>query len=524
MEMTTVVIVVVAAVVVALVGGYLIGSLVKKISEKKKVSSAKSQVAKIIEEAEAQARTIKKEAELEGKDILLKSKVQFDKETQEKQKELQSLEKRLTAREENLEKKFDLLENKESELRKQEQSLIDRKKHAEALEKKYQQMVEETKMKLERVAGLSAADAKRQLKDSLIEEVKADAAKLIKDIEDEAREKGEKEAQYIMSSAMERLASEFVGEHSVSVVHLPSDEMKGRIIGREGRNIRALEAATGIDIVIDDTPEAVVLSGFNPIRRQVAKRALESLIQDGRIHPARIEDMVKKIEKEINIEIKETGDQLAYELGLHNVHPELLKLVGSLKFRYSYGQNVLQHSKEVAYLAGMMAAQLGLNEKKARRAGILHDIGKAVSHEVEGSHAIIGMEYAKKYREEEDIVHAIGAHHEDLAQDKALDCLIDAADALSGARPGARREVLETYVKRLDDLENISRSFEGVEKAYAIQAGREIRVMVDNDKLDDAKSVVLSRDIAKKIEAEMTYPGQIKVTVIRETRAVDYAK
>ena len=367
-------------------------------------------------------------------------------------------------------------------------------------------------------------DAKRQLKESLVEEVKADAAKMIKDIEDEAREKGEKESQYIMSSAMERMASDFVSEHSISVVHLPSDEMKGRIIGREGRNIRALEAATGIDIVIDDTPEAVVLSGFNPIRREVARRTLESLIQDGRIHPARIEDMVSKMEKEINAEIKEAGDQAGYELGLHNVHPELLKLVGSLKFRFSYGQNVLQHSKEVAYLAGMMAAQLGIDEKMAKRAGLLHDIGKAVSHEVEGSHALIGMEYAKKYRESEPVVHAIGAHHEDLQQDSAFDCLIDAADALSGARPGARREVLETYVKRLDDLENISRSFKGVEKAYAIQAGREIRVMVDNDKLDDSQANVLSRDIAKKIEAEMTYPGQIKVTVIRETRSVDYAK
>lgn len=516
--------VIVAVAVAALIVGIVVGSIIRKRAEKTKVASAKSQAAQILEEAEKQAKTIKKEAELEGKDILLKSRAQFEKESQEKQKELQTLEKRLIAREENLEKKFDLLESKESELKKQDQSLSDRRKHAEALEKKYLQMVEETKKKLEKVAGLSAADAKKQLKESLIEEAKADAAKIIKDIEDQAKEKGEKEAQFIISSCIERMASEFVSEHSISVVHLPSDEMKGRIIGREGRNIRALEAATGIDIVIDDTPEAVVLSGFNPIRREVAKRALESLIQDGRIHPARIEDMVAKIEKEISIEIKETGEQSAYEVGLHNVHPELLKLLGSLKFRYSYGQNVLQHSKEVAYLAGMMAAQLGLDEKRAKRAGLLHDIGKAVSHEVEGSHAIIGMEYAKKYREDEYIVHAIGAHHEDLPQDSALDCLIDAADALSGARPGARREVLETYVKRLEDLENISKTFEGVEKAYAIQAGREIRVMVNNENVDDAQAVVLSKDIAKKIEKEMTYPGQIKVTVIRETRAIDYAK
>lgn len=523
MEVTSI-IVLVAVGVVTLILGVLIGSFLRKKSEQKNVASAKSQTAVLLNEAEKQAATIRKEAELEGRDILLQSKVQFEKESQERQKEMQAMEKRLTSREENLEKKFDLLESKEAEVKKQDQSLQDRRKHIEALEKKYQQMVEETKTKLERVAGLSAADAKKQLKESLIDEVKADAAKMIKDIEDEAKEKGDKEAQYIISSAMERMASEFVGEHSVSVVHLPSDEMKGRIIGREGRNIRALEAATGIDIVIDDTPEAVVLSGFNPIRREVAKRALESLIQDGRIHPARIEEIVAKVEKDINTEIKEAGDQAAYEVGLNNVHPELLKLVGSLKFRYSYGQNVLQHSKEVAYLAGMMAAQLGLNEKKAKRAGLLHDLGKAVSHEVEGSHALIGMEYAKKYREDEEICHAIGAHHEDLSQDSAFDCLVDAADALSGARPGARREVLETYVKRLEDLENISKSFGGVEKAYAIQAGREIRVMVDNDKLDDAQATVLCRDIAKKIEAEMTYPGQIKVTVIRETRSVDYAK
>lgn len=517
-------IILVAIAVFGVAVGFAVGFLIRKIEEKKRVGVAKDRAAAIIEEAEKQARTIKKEAELEGRDIILKSRAEFEKESQEKQKELQMLERRLIGREENLEKKFDLMEAKESELRKQEQSISDRKKHVEALEKKYLQMVDETKKKLEKLAGLSAEEAKRQLKEKLIEDAKIEAAKTIKAIEDEAREKGEKEAQYIISSCIERMASEFVTEHAVSVVHLPNDEMKGRIIGREGRNIRALEAATGIDIVIDDTPEAVVLSGFNPIRREVARRAIEMLIQDGRIHPARIEDMVAKAEKEVNAEIKEAGEQSAYELGLHNIHPELLKLVGSLKFRYSYGQNVLQHSKEVAYLAGMMAAQLGLDEKRARRAGLLHDIGKAVSHEVEGSHAMIGMEYAKKYREDEQIVHSIGAHHEDIPQESALDCLIDAADALSGARPGARREILETYVKRLEDLENISKSFEGVEKAYAIQAGREIRVMVDNEKVDDAQAVVLSKDIAKKIEAEMAYPGQIKVTVIRETRAVNYAK
>lgn len=523
MGITNIVVTTVVA-LVALGLGLLIGSILKKKSEAKKIGNARLNAGHIIEDAEKQARTIKKEAELEGRDIVLKARGEFEKEKQEMQKELQVLEKRLISREENLEKKFDLLENKENELRKLDQSVIDRKKHLEALERKYQDLVSETKLKLEKVAGLSAEDAKKQLKENLIDEVKADSAKMIKDIEDEAREKGEKEAQYILSSCMERMASDYVSEHSISVVHLPSDEMKGRIIGREGRNIRALEAATGIDIVIDDTPEAVVLSGFNPIRREVARRSLDSLIQDGRIHPARIEEIVAKVEKEINSEIKNTGEEIVYELGVHNVHPELLKLIGSLKFRYSYGQNVLQHSKEVAYLAGMMAAQLGLDEKRAKRAGILHDIGKAVSHEVEGSHAIIGMEYAKKYREADDITHAIGAHHEDIEQISTLDVLVDAADALSGARPGARREVVETYVKRLDDLEKISKSFGGVEKAYAIQAGREIRVLVDNDRLNDSEANLLCRDIAKKIEAEMTYPGQIKVTVIRETRSVDYAK
>jgi len=386
------------------------------------------------------------------------------------------------------------------------------------------ELVAEARKALEKIAGVSAEDAKKQLRESLIEEVKQEAAKTIKEIEDQAKEDGKKKAQYIISSAVERMSSEYSAERAISVVPLPSDEMKGRIIGREGRNIRALEAATGIDIVIDDTPEAVVLSGFNPVRREIARVALQNLIADGRIHPTRIEETVAKVTKEIDAGIKETGEQTCMDMGVLNVHPELIKLLGSLKYRFSFAQNVLQHSIEVAYVAGMMAAELGLDEKKARRAGLLHDIGKAVSHEVEGSHALIGMEYAKKYREDPEIVHAIGAHHEDLAQESALDCIIDAADAISGSRPGARREVLETYVKRIEDLERIATSFPGIEKAYAIQAGREVRVMVVNDEVNDAQAGILSKDIAKKIEQEMTYPGQIKVTVIRETRATEFAK
>ena len=354
--------------------------------------------------------------------------------------------------------------------------------------------------------------------------MKQDSAREIMEIEERAQEEAQKKSKMIISTAMQRMASDYVTDRAISVIALPGDEMKGRIIGREGRNIRALEAATGIDIVVDDTPEAVILSGFNPVRREVARIAIEQLIADGRIHPTRIEEMVGKATKEVEESIKEAGEQICLELNVPNVHPELVRLLGSLKYRYSFAQNVLDHTRQVAYLAGMMAAELGIDEDKARRAGLLHDIGKAVSHEVEGSHALIGMEYAKKYREAPDVCHAIGAHHEDLAQDSVLDLVVDAADALSGARPGARREVLEAYVKRLQDLERISTSFNGVDKAYAIQAGREIRVMVANENVSDADAVVLSRDIAKKIEAEMTYPGQIKVTVIRETRATEYAK
>ena len=509
---------------VCLAAGVVGGIFYKSSVVKRSLSSAGHTADKIIKDAENQAKTVKREAEVNAKEHELKAKLAFEKEMQEKQKEVTGLEKRLMIREENLEKKFDLLEEKETAVKKQEQSQIDRKKYLDGFEKKYQDMLEEARKALEKTAGITQDEAKKQLMASLVEDAKLDAARTIKIVEDEAKEEADKKSRYIISTAMERLANEYVADRTVSVVHLPSDEMKGRIIGREGRNIRALEAALGVELIVDDTPEAVVISGFNPVRREVARRVLEKLVQDGRIHPARIEEMVQRMEKEVEQSIKEAGESALLELKILNVHPELVKLVGTLRYRYSFAQNVLQHSMEVAFLAGMMAAELGLNEKKARRAGILHDIGKAVSHEQEGSHALIGMEFAKKYREDPDIAHAIGAHHEDLQQETALDCLVDAADALSGARPGARREVMETYMKRLDDLERISTSFKGVEKSYAIQAVREIRVMVDAGEINDANSAVLARDIAQKIEQEMKYPGQIKVTVIRETRAVEVAK
>jgi len=514
----------IAFLVVSIGVGFIVGTTVRRHVGKRRLEEAQHKAQSLIKDAEQQARATSKEAELSAKDMQLRAREEFEKESQEKQKELGQLEKRLQQKEDNLEKKFGLMEKKEEDLQRDEQSIADRKKHVEGLEKRYMDLVTETKKKLEQLAGVSTEEAKRQLKDALIDEAKQDAARDILEIEERAKEESQKKSKYIISTAMERMASDYTAERAISVVQLPSDDMKGRIIGREGRNIRALEAATGIDIVIDDTPEAVILSGFNPVRREVARITLENLIADGRIHPTRIEEMVEKVTKEVEASIKEAGEQLCLELNVPNVHPELVRLLGSLKYRYSFAQNVLQHTKEVAYLSGMMAAELGLDEAKARRAGLLHDIGKAVSHEVEGSHALIGMEYAKKYREDPDVVHAIGAHHEDLEQNSALDMVVDAADALSGARPGARREVLEAYVKRLEDLERISKSFSGVEKSYAIQAGREVRVMVVNDEVSDADALVLSKDIAKKIEQEMTYPGQIKVTVIRETRATEYAK
>jgi ribonuclease Y len=417
-----------------------------------------------------------------------------------------------------------LVDNKEIEILEKEKALQQLEHGIKTKEEEINDLVAKQRTLLEKISGMSVQEAKDYLIKSLEADVRQDAAKLVKKIEIETRDTAEKKAKEIISLAVARYAGEYVADRTVSVVHLPSDEMKGRIIGREGRNIRAIEAATGIDLIIDDTPEAVLLSGFNPVRREVARIALERLVADGRIHPARIEEVVKKVKKEIDNTIRETGEQATFDVGVYGIHTELIKLLGKLRFRTSYAQNVLQHSIEVAFLCGIMASELGINVKKAKRAGLLHDIGKAVDHEVEGPHAIIGADLAKKYGESQDIVHAIAAHHEDVKPDSVMAVLVQAADALSGARPGARREMLESYVRRLEDLESVAKSFAGVQQSYAIQAGREIRIVVFNDKVSDAETSLLCREVAKKIESKLSYPGQIKVTVIRETRAVEYAK
>nr|NIO29584.1 ribonuclease Y [Candidatus Latescibacterota bacterium] len=385
-------------------------------------------------------------------------------------------------------------------------------------------LIEEARNQLERLAGMSREEARKSLTEQMVEEAKHEAAKRIRQIEEEAKEEADQRSKKIVTLAIERLAGDFVTERTVSVVPLPSDDLKGRIIGREGRNIRALEAATGIDLIIDDTPESVIISGHNPIRREIARMSLEKLISDGRIHPGRIEEVVRKCEQELDDDIREAGQKAIFDVGIHGIHPELIKLVGRLKYRYSYAQNVLLHSIEAAFICGVMAAELGLNEKQAKRAALLHDIGKAVDHEVEGSHAIIGGELARRFGESPKIVNAIAAHHEEVKAETILAPLVDAADAISGARPGARREMIETYVRRLEELERISNSFPGVEKSYAVQAGREVRIIVQSDVVSDEQAAQMSREVAKKIESEMTYPGQIKVTVIREVRTVDYAR
>jgi len=504
--------------------GAVIGFLIRKRFSDARIGSAKEVASHLIEEAEKKAEILKKEALLQAKDKFYQEKAEFEKETVEKRQELQNLEKRIIQRESHLDKKIELLDTKEGEINRREKSLIQQEKAIQEQEKKVVALLEKQRAQLESIAKMTSEEAKRLLMESMENEAKHEAAKGIKRIEDEARELADKKSKEIISLAIQRYAGEYVAEKTVSVVNLPNEEMKGRIIGREGRNIRALEAATGIDLIIDDTPEAVILSGFNPIRREIARIALERLVSDGRIHPARIEEIVQKVEQEIEVAIREAGEQATFDVGVHGIHPELIKLIGRLKYRTSFAQNVYQHSLEVAFLCGTMAAELGINVKQAKRAGLLHDIGKAVDHEVEGSHGKIGADLAKKYGESPIVVHAIGAHHEEEKPESILDVLVEAADALSGARPGARREMLETYVKRLEDLEKIAQSFPGIEKSYAIQAGREIRIMVQPDRISDEDSVILCRDVARKIEKEMTYPGQIKVTVIREMRAVDVAK
>jgi len=514
-------------VIIALAGvlaGAVIGIIVRKKMVESKLDSAEEYSRKVILEASKQAETIRREAQLQAKDKLYQMKIEFEEETRSRRKELQSQEKRLFQKEETLDKKTEQLEQREGANAKTEASLAQRQSELKKAEDELGGLIEDERRKLERVAGISAAEAKEMLVSSMESEARHEASKLIKKIETETREISNRKAQEILVLAIKRYAGEYVTEESVSVVNLPNDEMKGRIIGREGRNIRALEAATGIDLIIDDTPEAVVLSGFNPVRRQVAKIAIERLIEDGRIHPARIEEVVERATREIEASIKEAGEQATFDIGIHGVHPELIKLIGRLRYRSSYAQNVLQHSLEVAFLCGIMAAELRLDEKFAKRIGLLHDIGKAVDHEIEGAHATIGADLAKKYGEPDEIVHAIAAHHEDIQTSSVMDVLLQAADTLSGARPGARREMFESYVKRLEDMETIAKSFKGVNKSYAIQAGRELRIMVESDKVDDYESTMICREIAKKIEKDLSYPGQIKVTVIRETRAIEYAK
>ena len=476
------------------------------------------------EEARRDVETKLKEAELGAKEKLLQARSEFETASRQRRGELETLERRLTQKEDGLDKRVSQLDQKDKDLTGRDRSLASREKEVAGRETELAQMVADQRVRLEQIAGLTSQQAKDELTRGLEDEAKMDAAHLVKRIEDEAREQANRKAQWVMGMAVQRLASDFISETTVSVVELPSDEMKGRIIGREGRNIRALEMATGVDLIVDDTPQAVILSGFDPFRREIARVALERLIADGRIHPARIEEIVEKVKAEFDQRIQQEGDAALLELKIPGMHPELVKLLGRLRFRYSYGQNVLQHSKEVAFLAATMAAELKVNVNVAKRAGLLHDVGKAIDREVDGTHLELGIELLRKYGESEDVVHAMACHHGDYDPTTVEAVLVTASDALSAARPGARREVLETYVKRLEKLEEIANSFKGVQKSFAIQAGREVRIIVDSGRIGDEQAIWLSKDIAKRIESELTYPGEIRVTVIRETRAVEYAR
>jgi ribonuclease Y len=510
--------------VVIAIAFLLAGYGLARIVQKKKIGEYGKIGKKIIDDAKKEADVLIREASIQAKDASLQAKNELEQEVKMRRQELQNAEKRLSQKESNLDKKQDVLEKREEDLSRKEKEHANRQVQLDGKMKEYDSLVAKGREKLEKISGLTSEEAKRTLMQAMEDEARYEALKIAKKIEEEAKEQAGKKAKETIALAIQRYAGDYVGEDTVSVVPLPNEEMKGRIIGREGRNIRALEAATGVDIIIDDTPEAVILSCFNPIRREVARIAISRLISDGRIHPARIEEIVSKVAEEMENKIKEAGEQAVFDLGVHNVHPELVKLLGRLKFRSSYAQNVYQHSLEVAFISGVIASELRINVKEAKRAGLLHDIGKAVDHEVEGSHAFIGADLARKYGESDEIVHAIMAHHEDVDPYGILDVIVQAADALSGARPGARREMLETYVKRLEELERIANIFPGVEKSYAIQAGREIRIVVNSERINDDSLYGLSKDIAKKIETDLSYPGQIKVVVIRETRAVDYAK
>ncbi|MDL2272592.1 ribonuclease Y [Desulfovibrio sp. OttesenSCG-928-I05] len=502
----------------------LVGYFLHRLINTKRLNDARDLARRIEEEARKEGQAQKKEIILQGKHELIEYKKEAEQELKELERELKIKERKLEEYSEKLEEKFEKATEKEHELLGMEKEISRKERSLEEMKELLATKTAEQERRLQEVSGLTAEEAKARLMEEIAARTRHEAARTMRLIETEARETADRKAKEIIAGAIQRYAGDYVGEQTVTAVSLPSEEMKGRIIGREGRNIRALEAATGVDLIIDDTPETVILSAYSPMRRQVAKMALERLIQDGRIHPARIEDIVKKAEQELDVQVREVGEQATFDAGVHGIHPDVVRLLGQLKFRTSFSQNVLQHSLEVSSLCGMMAAELGLDVKMAKRAGLLHDLGKAVDHEVEGPHALIGADLAKKYGESKEIVHAIAAHHEDVTPDSILDVLTQASDCLSGARPGARKELLERYVKRLEDLEGIAASFQGVSKAYAIQAGRELRVMVDSESVDDDTTYLLCKDIAEKIEKSLTYPGQIRVTVIRERRAVGLAK
>ena len=503
--------------VVALAIGALIGYIYRKNVGEKAIGSAEQKAKNLILDAENRSETMKKEAILEAKEEAHRLRSDAERDARERRAEVQRSERRLIQKEEALDRKIANIEKKEESITHKEQILINK-------EKELDEFINRQTEELERISGYTAEEAKAILLSNMEKEIRHDASIMIKEIQSKAKEEADKKAKYIITGAIQRCAADHVAESTVSVVNLPNDEMKGRIIGREGRNIRTIETLTGVDLIIDDTPEAVILSGFDPVRREIARIALEKLIVDGRIHPARIEEMVEKAEKEVNAIIKEEGEQATFEVGIHNLHPELVKLLGRLRFRTSYGQNVLKHSVEVAHLAGLMAGELGLDVKLAKRAGLLHDIGKALDHEVEGTHVDIGIDVLRRYKESEAVINGMAAHHGDYEAKSMEAVLIAAADALSAARPGARRETLDAYIKRLEKLEEIANTTPGVEKSFAIQAGREIRIIAKPEDVNDEEIVFLAREISKKIEAELEYPGQIKVNVVRETRAIDYAK
>jgi ribonucrease Y len=503
--------------IIGIIIGLLIGYFYRKNIAESKVAKAEDSVRKMINDAQKKAETIKKETILEAKEDILKMRNDLDKETKDRRNEAQRMEKRLIQREEHFDKKLTSIEQKEESVSKKEKDLTRAKEDLKAT-------INKQVTQLEKISSMTSIEAKELLIEKIESEARRDASVMVREIEMQSKLDADKKTRIILANSIQRCAADHVAEYTVSVVPLPNDEMKGRIIGREGRNIRALETATGIDLIIDDTPEAVILSGFDPIRREVARLSLERLIVDGRIHPARIEEMVKKAEKDVQTQIREAGEQAMFDVGVHNLHHEIVKLLGRLKFRTSYGQNVLKHSMEVAHLCAIMAAEIGADVKIAKRAGLLHDIGKAADHEIEGPHIQIGADLAKKYREKDYIIHAIMAHHGDVEANTVEAVLVQAADAISAARPGARRETLENYVKRLEALEEIANSFNGVEKTFAIQAGREVRIIVKPDDIDDAGTHLMAKDIVKRIEKDLDYPGQIKVNVIRETRSVQFAK